>query len=179
GATLDYPLSGYGILYQYGIFKQNFVNGFQVEEGDPWLEYENPWLVKDSNDTVIVEFSGEDKVEAVPYDMPVVGYGGQTINTLRLWSAEAIEKFDFRAVGEGDYSRAGEAEAEAEALSRVLYANDSTDEGKRLRLKQQYVCTSAALQDLVRKFKKGGHKSVDDFSKQHSIQLNDTHPALA
>ena len=179
GATLDYPLSGYGILYQYGIFKQNFVNGFQVEEGDPWLEYENPWLVKDSNDTVIVEFSGEDKVEAVPYDMPVVGYGGQTINTLRLWSAEAIEKFDFRAFDEGDYIYSVKAQDEAETISRILYPNDSTDEGKRLRLKQQYFFTSASLQDLVRKFKKEGHKSFDDFSKLHSIQLNDTHPALA
>lgn len=179
GATLDYPLSGYGILYQYGIFKQTFVNGFQVEEGDPWLEYENPWLVKDSNDTVIVEFSEEDKVEAVPYDMPIVGYGGQTINTLRLWSAEAIEKFDFKTFDEGNYIDSVKAQNEAETISRILYPNDSTDEGKRLRLKQQYFFTSASLQDLIRKFRREGHKSFDDFSKLHSIQLNDTHPALA
>ncbi|KKK33351.1 maltodextrin phosphorylase [Salinicoccus sediminis] len=179
GATLDYPLSGYGILYQYGIFKQNFVNGFQVEEGDPWLEYENPWLVKDSNDTVIVEFSEEDKVEAVPYDMPIVGYGGQTINTLRLWSAEAIKKFNFKTFDEGNYIDSVKAQNEAETISRILYPNDSTDEGKRLRLKQQYFFTSASLQDLIRKFRKEGHKGFDDFSKLHSIQLNDTHPALA
>ncbi|WP_017547716.1 glycogen/starch/alpha-glucan phosphorylase [Salinicoccus carnicancri] len=179
GATLDYPLSGYGILYQYGIFKQNFVNGFQVEEGDPWLEYENPWLVKDSNDAVIVEFSEEDKVEAVPYDMPIVGYRGQTINTLRLWSAEAIEKFDFKTFDEGNYIDSVKAQNEAETISRILYPNDSTDEGKRLRLKQQYFFTSASLQDLIRKFRKDGHKSFDDFARLHSIQLNDTHPSLA
>ena len=179
GATLGYPLSGYGILYQYGIFKQNFVNGFQVEEADPWLDYENPWLVKNSNDTVIVEFSEEDKVEAVPYDMPIVGYGGQTINTLRLWSANAVEKFDFKAFDEGKYIDSVRAQNEAETISRILYPNDSTDEGKQLRLKQQYFFTSASLQDLIRKYKEAGHKSFDDFSKLHSIQLNDTHPALA
>ncbi|WP_411843347.1 glycogen/starch/alpha-glucan phosphorylase [Salinicoccus sp. HZC-1] len=179
GATLDYPLSGYGILYQYGIFKQNFVNGFQVEEGDPWLEYENPWLVRNSNDTVIVEFSEEDKVEAVPYDMPVVGYGGRTINTLRLWSAEAIDKFDFKAFDEGQYIESVRAQNEAETISRILYPNDSTDEGKKLRLKQQYFFTSASLQDLIKKYNAAGHKDFEDFSKLHSIQLNDTHPALA
>ncbi|AKG73060.1 glycogen/starch/alpha-glucan phosphorylase [Salinicoccus halodurans] len=179
GATLDYPMSGYGILYQYGIFKQNFVNGFQVEEADPWLDYENPWLVKNSNDTVIVEFSEADKVEAVPYDMPIVGYGGNTINTLRLWSANAIEKFDFQAFDEGKYIDSVKAQNEAETISRILYPNDSTDEGKQLRLKQQYFFTSASLQDLMRKYKEAGHKSFDDFSKLHSIQLNDTHPALA
>lgn len=179
GATLDYPLSGYGILYQYGIFKQNFVNGFQVEEADPWLNYENPWLVKNSNDTVIVEFSEADKVEAVPYDMPIVGYGAQTINTLRLWSANALKKFDFQAFDEGKYIDSVRAQNEAETISRILYPNDSTDEGKQLRLKQQYFFTSASLQDLIRKYKEAGHKRFDDFSKLHSIQLNDTHPALA
>ncbi len=179
GATLDYPLSGYGILYQYGIFKQNFINGFQVEEADPWLDYENPWLIKNSNDSVIVEFSEQDKVEAVPYDMPIVGYGGQTINTLRLWSANAIEKFDFQAFDEGKYIDSVRAQNEAETISRILYPNDSTDEGKQLRLKQQYFFTSASLQDLIRKYKEAGHKSFEDFSKLHSIQLNDTHPALA
>ncbi|MCG7331495.1 glycogen/starch/alpha-glucan phosphorylase [Salinicoccus roseus] len=179
GATLDYPLSGYGILYQYGIFKQNFVNGFQVEEADPWLEHDNPWLIKNSNDAVIVEFSDNDKVEAVPYDMPIVGYGGDTINTLRLWKAEAIHKFNFRAFDEGKYIDSVKAQNEAETISRILYPNDSTNEGKKLRLKQQYFFTSASLQDLVDNFKEEGHKSFDDFSKLHSIQLNDTHPALA
>ncbi|MFA7745881.1 glycogen/starch/alpha-glucan phosphorylase [Salinicoccus roseus] len=179
GATLDYPLSGYGILYQYGIFKQNFVNGFQVEEADPWLEHDNPWLIKNSNDAVIVEFSDNDKVEAVPYDMPIVGYGGNTINTLRLWKAEAIHKFDFQAFDEGKYIDSVKAQNEAETISRILYPNDSTNEGKKLRLKQQYFFTSASLQDLMDNFKAEGHKSFDDFSKLHSIQLNDTHPALA
>ena len=179
GATLDYPLSGYGILYQYGIFKQNFVNGFQVEEADPWLEHDNPWLIKNSNDTVIVEFSDNDKVEAVPYDMPIVGYGGDTINTLRLWKAEAIHKFDFQAFDEGKYIDSVKAQNEAETISRILYPNDSTNEGKKLRLRQQYFFTSASLQDLMKNYKSEGHKSFDDFSKLHSIQLNDTHPALA
>ena len=179
GATLDYPLSGYGILYQYGIFKQNFVNGFQVEEADPWLEHDNPWLIKNSNDTRVVEFSEADKVEAVPYDMPIVGYGGQTINTLRLWKAEAINKFDFNAFDEGKYIESVRAQNEAETISRILYPNDSTYEGKRLRLRQQYFFTSASLQDLMENYKAEGHKNYDDFSKMHSIQLNDTHPAMA
>lgn len=179
GATLDYPLSGYGILYQYGIFKQNFINGFQVESADPWLEHGNPWLIKNSNDTKIIEFSDADKVEAVPYDMPIVGYGGDTINTLRLWKAEAIDKFDFRAFDEGKYIDSVKAQDEAETISRILYPNDSTNEGKKLRLKQQYFFTSASLQDLMINYKAQGHKNFDDFSKLHSIQLNDTHPALA
>ena len=179
GATLDYPLSGYGILYQYGIFKQNFVNGFQVEEADPWLEHDNPWLIKNSNDTRVVEFSEADKVEAVPYDMPIVGYGGETINTLRLWKAEAINKFDFNAFDEGKYIESVRAQNEAETISRILYPNDSPYEGKRLRLKQQYFFTSASLQDLMENYKAEGHKNYDDFSKMHSIQLNDTHPAMA
>ena len=179
GATLNLPLSGYGILYEYGIFKQYFIDGFQVERRDPWLENDSPWLIKNANESVIVEYSESEKVRAVPHDMPIIGYGGDTINTLRLWKAEAIEQFDFKAFDEGRYIESVQAQNEAETISRILYPNDSTYEGKQLRLKQQYFFTSASLQDLIRKFKAEGYEDFEAFHKLHAIQLNDTHPALA
>ncbi len=179
GATLNLPLSGYGILYEYGIFKQYFIDGFQVEQRDPWLENDSPWLIKNANESVIVEFSEYEKVRAVPHDMPVIGYGGDTINTLRLWKSEAVEQFDFKAFDEGRYIESVQEQNEAETISRILYPNDSTYEGKQLRLRQQYFFTSASLQDLFRKFKAEGHNDFEVFSKLHAIQLNDTHPALA
>lgn len=179
GATLNLPLSGYGILYEYGIFKQYFIDGFQVERRDPWLENDSPWLIKNANESVIVEFSESDSVRAVPHDMPVIGYGGDTINTLRLWKSEAVDQFDFKAFDEGRYIESVKAQNEAETISRILYPNDSTYEGKQLRLRQQYFFTSASLQDLIRKFKADGHEDFEVFPKLHAIQLNDTHPALA
>nr|WP_207648397.1 glycogen/starch/alpha-glucan phosphorylase [Anaerobranca gottschalkii] len=176
-ATLSYPLHGYGIRYQYGIFKQKFINGFQVEEGDNWLEYGEPWSIRKGSESVIVSFADGDVI-AVPYDTPVIGYGQETINTLRLWQAEAVNEFDFQAFNDQEYDLAVKAKNDAENISKVLYPNDSTDEGKLLRLKQQYFFVSASLQDLVRKHK-AKYNSFDNFHKLHAIQLNDTHPAVA
>ncbi|SHK34047.1 maltodextrin phosphorylase [Anaerobranca californiensis DSM 14826] len=176
-ATLDYPLHGYGIRYQYGIFKQKFIDGFQVEEGDNWLEYGEPWSIRKGLESVIVSFADGD-VKAVPYDTPVIGYGQKTINTLRLWQAEAVKEFDFQAFNEQEYDLAVKAKNDAENISKVLYPNDSTDEGKLLRLKQQYFFVSASLQDLVRKHK-AKYNTLENFHKLHAIQLNDTHPAVA
>lgn len=177
GATLNYPLNGYGIRYRYGIFKQLFIDGFQVEEGDNWLEYDEPWSIRMTTEAVKVSFADGD-VLAVPYDTPVIGYGQNTINTLRLWQSEALNDFDFVEFNNQNYDLAVKAKNDAENISKVLYPNDSNDEGKLLRLRQQYFFVSASLQDLVRKHK-SKFNSFDNFADLHAIQLNDTHPAVA
>lgn len=176
-ATLNYPLTGYGIRYSFGIFKQEFKDGFQVELADNWLEYGDPWSIRKEDEKVKVSFSSGD-IYAVPYDTPIVGYGQKTINTLRLWTAEPLEVFDFSAFNNQNYDLAVKEKNEAENIGKVLYPNDSNDEGKLLRLKQQYFFVSASLQDIVRNYKKK-HNNFDEFSKLHAIQLNDTHPAVA
>lgn len=176
-ATLNYHLMGYGIRYQYGIFNQSFVDGFQVEEGDNWLEYGEPWSIRKDFEKVVVSFSDGD-VLAVPYDTPIVGYGGETINTLRLWQSEAIEMFNFREFNNQNYDLSVKDKNNAEIISRVLYPNDSNDEGKKLRLKQQYFFVSASIQDLVNKHLIK-YSNFDNFAQMHAIQLNDTHPAVA
>lgn len=176
-ATLDYHLMGYGIRYEYGIFNQSFVDGFQVEEGDNWLEYGEPWSIRKDSEKVVVSFSDGD-VMAVPYDTPIIGYGGSTINTLRLWQSEAIETFNFREFNNQNYDMSVKDKNNAELISRVLYPNDSNDEGKKLRLKQQYFFVSASIQDLVSKHL-SSYGSFDNFAELHAIQLNDTHPTVA
>ena len=176
-ATLDYHLMGYGIRYQYGIFNQSFVDGFQVEEGDNWLEYGEPWSIRKDSEKVVVSFSDGD-VLAVPYDTPIIGYGGKTINTLRLWQSEAIEMFNFKEFNNQNYEQSVREKNNAELISRVLYPNDSNDEGKKLRLKQQYFFVSASIQDLVNKHL-DKYGNFDKFVELHAIQLNDTHPAVA
>ena len=176
-ATLNYHLRGYGIRYQYGIFNQSFKDGFQVEEGDNWLEFGEPWSIRKDAETVTISFADQNLL-AVPYDTPIIGYGGNTINTLRLWQAEAIEKFNFQEFNNQKYDMAVKEKNNAELISRVLYPNDSNDEGKRLRLKQQYFFVSASLQDLTKKHMEE-YKSFDNFAALHAIQLNDTHPAVA
>ncbi len=176
-ATLNYPLMGYGIRYEYGIFRQKFKDGFQVEEGDNWLESEDPWSIRKDEEKVIVSFSDGD-VLAVPYDTPIIGYGGDTINTLRLWQAEAINPFDLNEFNKQNYDLALKEKNKAEIISKVLYPNDTKDEGKILRLKQQYFFVSASLQDLVRKHL-NKYNTLENFHKFHAIQLNDTHPAVA
>lgn len=176
-ATLNYHLMGYGIRYQYGIFNQSFVDGFQVEEGDNWLEFGEPWSIRKDSEKVVVSFSDGD-VLAVPYDTPIIGYGGNTINTLRLWQSEAIEMFNFREFNNQNYDMSVKDKNNAELISRVLYPNDSNDEGKKLRLKQQYFFVSASIQDLVNKHL-SKYANFDNFAKLHAIQLNDTHPAVA
>lgn len=176
-ATLNYHLMGYGIRYQYGIFNQSFVDGFQVEKGDNWLEYGEPWSIRKDSEKVVVSFSDGD-VLAVPYDTPIVGYGGETINTLRLWQSEAIEMFNFSEFNNQNYDMSVKDKNNAELISRVLYPNDSNDEGKKLRLKQQYFFVSASIQDLVNKHLIK-YSNFDNFADMHAIQLNDTHPAVA
>ncbi len=176
-ATLDYHLMGYGIRYQYGIFNQSFEDGFQVEKGDNWLEYGEPWSIRKDSEKVVVSFSDGD-IFAVPYDTPIIGYGGNTINTLRLWQSEATQMFNFKEFNNQNYDMSVKDKNDAELISRVLYPNDSNDEGKKLRLKQQYFFVSASIQDLVNKHLIK-YNNFDNFSQMHAIQLNDTHPAVA
>ncbi|HSR05335.1 MAG TPA: glycogen/starch/alpha-glucan phosphorylase [Proteiniclasticum sp.] len=177
GATLNYSLTGYGIRYKYGIFEQKFVEGYQVEERDQWLEHGDSWSVRRHDQKVKVEFMDQ-TVYAVPYDTPIVGFGGDTINTLRLWQSEAINEFDFSAFNDQMYDNAVKEKNDAETISKILYPNDSMEKGKILRLKQQYFFVSASLQDLVRKHKEN-NADFTNFSKLHAVQLNDTHPAVA
>ncbi|MCT4594064.1 MAG: glycogen/starch/alpha-glucan phosphorylase [Anaeromicrobium sp.] len=176
-ATCNLPLTGYGIRYSHGIFKQKIVDGFQVEEGDNWLKYGDPWSLRKEEDTVLVRFLDQ-IVKAVPYDTPIIGYGTNNINTLRLWQCEPLLDFDFELFNEQKYDEAVRGKNKAQDISRVLYPNDSNDEGKILRLKQQYFFVSASLQDLVRKHK-NLNRDLLDFHKYNSIQLNDTHPTVA
>lgn len=176
-ATLGYPLTGYGIRYEYGIFRQQFINGMQVEEADDWNSFQDPWALRKDEDKSLITFADQ-KVYAVPYDTPVIGYGGKTINTLRLFVAEPLNKFNFEDFNAGRYQEAVKEDIQARNISRVLYPNDSTREGKILRLKQQYFFTSASLQDMVRSYK-ARRLDFEDFFKFHAVQLNDTHPSVA
>ncbi|BEP27813.1 glycogen/starch/alpha-glucan phosphorylase [Helicovermis profundi] len=177
GATLDIPLNGYGIRYEYGLFKQYFENGFQMETADDWLRNEDPWSIRRESEKVDVVFN-DFTVEAIPYDMPIIGYNSNTINTLRLWSSKSKESFDFKEFNDQNYLDAQKNKIIAEDISRVLYPNDTKEEGKYLRIRQQYFFSSASLQDLVRKHKEN-HGSLDNFYEFNKIQLNDTHPAVS
>lgn len=176
-ATHSIPLDGYGIRYRYGLFRQSFENGFQKESPDDWLRFGDPWSVRREKEQVLVQFKGQ-TVRAVPYDMAVIGYGG-TVNTLRLWQAEPVHAFDFDQFNAQKYGRAFQERNEAEAISSVLYPNDDTNQGKRLRLKQQYFFSSASLQDLIRRFRQEGNRDFAAFPSFCAIQLNDTHPVVS
>ncbi len=177
-ATLNLPGQGYGIRYRNGIFNQSFKDGYQVEKPETWLKYGDVWSIERPADEVIVSF-GDENVRAIPYDMPIIGYGTKNINTLRLWEAHSIIDLDLGKFNQQDYLHATQEKTRAEDISRVLYSNDSTDEGKKLRLKQQYFFVSASLQDILRKFKKIHGRNFDKFSEFTAIQLNDTHPVIA
>ena len=178
-ASTNIPLSGYGLRYKFGLFKQRFDGtGSQVENADDWTKFGDPWSYRRYNHTVKVKFP-EHTVLAVPYDVPVVGYGTQNIGTLRLWQCEAEEELDFNAFNDQDYMRALNAKNKAEDITRVLYPNDSTWEGKRLRLKQQYVLSSASLQDMLRTYKIAHGSDLSRFGEFYAVQLNDTHPAMS
>ena len=177
-ATQNIPLDGYGIRYKYGLFKQYFEDGFQKEKADDWQTYGDPWSIRRDEDTVIVKFSGQE-VKAVPYDMPVIGYGGKTVNNLRLWQAEAVNEFDFDQFNRNNRAASIAEKNDAEVISSVLYPNDETYEGKVLRLKQQYFFSSASLQDMIRKYKAKHGSDFSQFSKEYAIQLNDTHPVVS
>ena len=176
-ATLDLPLDGYGIRYKYGLFKQGIKDGFQTETADNWQKYGDPWGVRCERDTVVISY-GDGDVNAVPYDYPVIGYGTENVGTLRLWQAEAVEEFDFDRFNRGDFAAASTAKNYAEDISRVLYPNDETRDGKKLRLRQEYFFSAAAVCDLIRKHK-ALFGSLDSFADYNSIQMNDTHPVIA
>ena len=178
-ASTDIPLSGYGLRYKFGLFKQSFdADGSQVENADDWTKFGDPWSFRRYNHTVKVKFP-DHTVLAVPYDVPVIGYGTENVGTLRLWQCEAEEELDFNAFNNQDYLRALEAKNKAEDITRVLYPNDSTWEGKRLRIKQQYVLSSASLQDMLRTFKIAHGDDLSRFAEFYAVQLNDTHPAMS
>ena len=177
-ATLNLPLDGYGIRYKYGLFKQKIEGGFQKEEADDWTRYGDPWSLRREDEAVRVEFADQ-TIVAVPYDMPIIGYGTDNIGTLRLWQAEPVQAFDFNLFNAQQYDAAVAERNRAEDISRVLYPNDSTDEGKILRLKQQYFFCSASLQDIIRKYKKTYGNDFSHFAEMNAIQLNDTHPVIS
>lgn len=194
-ATMDLPSFGYGLRYDYGIFRQAIENNHQVEHPDDWLRNGNPWEIERPDINVRVQFGGKvvtvheegrisyrwvdgEPIIGVAYDMPIVGYGGKTVNTLRLWSAKADEEFDFAEFNEGDYIEAVSSKVDAENLTKVLYPNDKQYLGKELRLKQQYFFVACSLADIIRRFKKSG-KDWSELSNMAAIQLNDTHPAVA
>lgn len=196
-ATLDYPGHGYGIRYEYGMFEQKIENGYQVEYPDNWLKHRDPWEVKRSDLAVTVKFGGEikygktpdgqdrfyienaEEVIATPYDMPIVGFDTNTVNTLRLWQASSPDGFDLQLFNDMRYNEAVFKQNEAENVSRVLYPNDNGPQGKALRLKQQYFFCSASLQDLVHRFVNNYGTDFSKFPELHAIQLNDTHPVVA
>ena len=178
-ATLDLPLMGYGLRYRFGLFKQSFENDRQRENADDWTKYGDPWSHRRDKLTVKVKFADQ-TVNCVPYDMPVIGYDTETVGTLRLWQCEAEKELDFDAFNAQAYYKALENKNKAEDITRVLYPNDSTWEGKRLRIKQQYVLSSASLQNIMRDFRRHqaglGWEKLPEYA---AIQLNDTHPAMS
>jgi glycogen phosphorylase len=193
-ATLNLPAIGYGLRYDFGIFKQRIVNGYQVEQPDEWLKLGCPWEIAHPEFSFPVQFEGRVEtmpgsngkewrwldaktVIGMPYDLPVVGFGGNTVNTLRLWSAKADEEFDLEDFNRGEYVDAVANKVLAENLTKVLYPNDNVFEGKELRLKQQYFFVSCTVQDILRRFKADGN-AWEDFPGKVFIQLNDTHPTL-
>ena len=196
-ATLGLPGHGYGIRYKYGMFKQKIINGFQVEYPDKWLDYKDPWEIERREEAVTVKFGGKIIVEkdetgrehfkrvdaelisAIPFDMPIVGYGNGIVNTLRLWQAESPNGFNLQVFNDQHYNTAVKDIIRAEDISRVLYPNDSGPSGKELRLRQQYFFVSASLQDLIKKFKIKHGTDFNLFPEKVSIQLNDTHPVVA
>ena len=178
-ASCNIPLSGYGLRYKFGLFKQSFdAEGNQVENADDWTKFGDPWSYRRYNHTVKVKFP-DHTVLAVPYDVPVIGYGTNNVGTLRLWQCEAEEELDFNAFNDQDYLRALAQKNKAEDITRVLYPNDSTWEGKRLRIKQQYVLSSASLQDMLRTYKTAHGNDLSRFADFYAVQLNDTHPAMS
>ena len=176
-ATLGLPLDGYGIRYKYGLFKQSIVDGFQREDIDDWTRYGDPWSRRCDEDTVLIEYNGQ-TVKAVPYDMPIFGCRTENVGTLRLWQAEPVKEFDFDNFNKQDYLEASKEKVYAEDISRVLYPNDDTNEGKKLRLKQQYFFSCASLTDILRKHK-ARFGTLDNLADYISVQLNDTHPVIS
>lgn len=177
-ATMNLPVTGYGILYRYGLFKQAFENGFQVEKPDAWMEEGNPFVIRHEEEQRLVRFA-DMEVRAIPYDMPITGYGTKNVGTLRLWKSEPMEEFDYAAFNSQHFTEAIVERERVMDLCRVLYPNDTTFEGKLLRVRQQYFFTSASLQEIVENYLKHHGSDLSRFGEYNSIQLNDTHPVLA
>lgn len=178
GAAMNIPLQGYGIRYSNGLFAQKIVDGEQIEHADEWLKYGDPWSIRKDDLAVAVEFE-DFTVRAVPYDTPIIAYGSKNVNTLRLWKAESLVEFDFDLFNAQNYDEAVKAKNRADDISRVLYPNDSMEEGKILRLRQQYFMVSASLKDIIRSHKQLHGEDFAVFGNWHAVQLNDTHPVLA
>ena len=195
-ASLEVPAIGYGIRYEYGIFDQEIRDGWQVEVSDKWLQHGNPWEIPRPEAAVEVKFEGHteaytDKagnykvrwipgyvLQGIPYDTPISGYQVNTVNTMRLWKAEACKSFDFAKFNQGDYYGAVDNKVVSENLTKVLYPNDELNQGKKLRLQQQYFFVSCSLQDMIR-IHLASSEGLDNFSEKFAAQLNDTHPAIA
>lgn len=196
-ATLKLPVVGYGIRYEYGMFHQHVENGYQVEDPDHWLVDGNPWELERAEYSQRVQFGGcteyyrdaeghqrvrwvgTNDVLAIPFDMPISGYQNKTVNTLRLWKATATEEFNLDEFNAGSYTEAVSSKNEAEDISMVLYPNDSSENGKELRLRQQYFLASASLKDAIRLWEGQGNHDYSRFAGEHVFQMNDTHPSIA
>ena len=176
--THNVPLTGYGLRYRYGLFKQSFRNGRQYEVPDDWSAFGDPWSVRREDEAVTVIMK-TGTVKVIPYDMPVIGYGAENIGTLRLWQCESPEEVDFRAFNDQDYHKASSAKNKAEDITKFLYPNDTTNRGKQLRVKQQYVLTSASVQDILRKYRLKYGNDYSSLADEIAVQLNDTHPVMA
>jgi glycogen phosphorylase len=196
-ATLNLPAVGYGIHYEFGLFKQEFQNGYQVERPDEWLRYGSSWEIVRPEYTQKIQIMGRvenifddhgnykarwveaQNIVGVPYDIPICGYEGETVNFLRLWESHAEDEFDFSAFNAGGYTEALQRKNLGETISKVLYPNDSTENGKELRLVQQYFFVACSLRDIIRRFEREHGAQWSLFPQKVSIQLNDTHPAVA
>ena len=196
-ATLNLPVMGYGLHYEYGMFRQLINNGYQEEEPDQWLHHGNPWELRRPEHTQRVHFGGRTEfyqdennqlkahwldthdVLAVPYDVPISGFKNDTVNTLRLWKAAATEEFDLYEFNAGDYAESMAAKNSAENITMVLYPNDSSENGKELRLRQQYFLASASLQDVLRRWELREGKNYQHFAEKNVFQMNDTHPTIS
>jgi len=195
-ATLELPCFGYGIRYDYGLFRQKFEDGFQVEMPDRWLEDGYPWEIErperykvkffgntqtsiDANGKEVIEWLGTNDAFAIPYDIPVPGFLKGTVNTLRLWSAKSDDDFRLQIFNNGDYVNAYTEKINDENITKILYPNDNIYAGRELRLKQEYFFTSASLQDILRRFKDSSHHKLENIPDKIVIQLNDTHPAIS
>ncbi|CAG1021707.1 partial glycogen phosphorylase, partial [Patescibacteria group bacterium] len=196
-ATLRLPVTGYGLRYEYGMFSQDIINGEQIEKPDHWLRNGNIWEIERSEYTQRIKFGGRTEVHtdengrkrvswvdtqdvlAVPFDTPVPGYQNGTVNTLRLWKAAATDEFDLQEFNEGDYADAVAEKNTAENITMVLYPNDANENGKALRLRQQYLLASASLQDVLQTWVGRHNNDFTDFAEKNCFQLNDTHPSIA
>ncbi len=196
-ATLEYPAVGYGIHYEFGLFKQEFIKGYQVERPDEWIMFGDTWEVVrpeytqtihvygrienrfDDNGDYKPQWVDAQPILGIPYDIPICGYGGKTVNFLRLWESRSSKDFDLETFNEGNYEKALRDRVQGETISKVLYPNDSTENGKELRLVQQYFFVACSLNDIIRRFERDHGKNWDLFPSKIALQLNDTHPAVA